>query len=116
MFSIMALKIGSEGDKISRKKTGGALAKTVFSQNFVTVGADFEGHNWKHDLTRLCFMLYTPSSGNSQLKMEILEFTSKDVIGGPFVVLEILETNWKFWNFFSEILKVLKTLKNFEKL
>ena len=35
-------KIGDEGDKISRKK---ALAKTVFSRNFVTLGADFEGRN-----------------------------------------------------------------------
>ena len=55
MFSILALKIGSEGDKISRKKK-----------------------NWKHDLARLCFMLYTPSYGNSQLKMENLEFTSNE--------------------------------------
>ena len=60
------LKIGDEGDKISRKKTGEALAETVFSRNFVTLGADFEGHNWKHDLARLCFMLYTPSYGNSR--------------------------------------------------
>ena len=33
-------KIGDEGDKISRKKTGKALAETVFSRIF-----DFEGHN-----------------------------------------------------------------------
>ena len=41
MFSILALKIGSQGqgDKISRKKTGEALAETVFFE------ADFEGHN-----------------------------------------------------------------------
>ena len=45
MFSIMALKIGAEGDKISRKKTGEALAETVFSGNFVTLVAEFEGHN-----------------------------------------------------------------------
>ena len=38
-------KIGDEGDKISRKKTGEALAETVFSRNFVTLGANFEGHN-----------------------------------------------------------------------
>ena len=38
-------KIGDKGDKISRKKTGEALAETVFSRNFVTLGADFEGHN-----------------------------------------------------------------------
>ena len=38
-------KIGDEGDKISRKKTGEALAETVFSRNFVTLGADFDGHN-----------------------------------------------------------------------
>ena len=29
--------------------------------NFVTLGADFESQNWKHDLARLCFMLYNPS-------------------------------------------------------
>ena len=38
-------KIGEGGDKISRKKTGEALAETVFSRNFVTLRADFEGHN-----------------------------------------------------------------------
>ena len=42
MFSILALKISSEGDKILRKKTGEALAETVF-------------------FARLRFMLYTPS-------------------------------------------------------
>ena len=34
-------KIGDEGDKISRNKTGEALAETVFSRNFVTLVADF---------------------------------------------------------------------------
>ena len=29
----------------------------VCSRNFVTLGADFEGHNWKHDLARSCFIL-----------------------------------------------------------
>ena len=38
-------RIGDEGDKIPRKKTGEALAGTVFSRNFVALGADFEGHN-----------------------------------------------------------------------
>ena len=38
-------KIGDEGDKISREKTGEALAETVFSWNFVTLGADFESQN-----------------------------------------------------------------------
>ena len=59
-------KIGEGGDKISRKKTGEALAETVFFRNFVTLGADFEGHNQKHDLARLCFTLYTPSYGSSR--------------------------------------------------
>ena len=34
------LKIGDEGDKIWRKKTGEALAETIFSRNFVTFGAE----------------------------------------------------------------------------
>ena len=44
------------------------LADRVFFQHFVALGANFEGHNWKHDLVRLCFMLYTPSFGNSWKK------------------------------------------------
>ena len=60
MFSIMA-QIGDEGDKILRKKTGEALAEPVFFRNFVTLGADFESQNLKHDRARLCFMLYTPT-------------------------------------------------------
>ena len=43
MFSIWPI-IGDEGDKISKKKTTGeARAETV--RNFVTLGADYEGHN-----------------------------------------------------------------------
>ena len=38
-------KIGDEGDNISREKTGEALAETVFLQNFVTLGANFESQN-----------------------------------------------------------------------
>ena len=88
-------KIGDEGDKISRKKTGEALAETV-SRNFFTLRVDFEGHNWKHDLARLCFMLYTPSYDNSQLKMEILEFTSKEA-AAPLMSLTAPLWFWKFW-------------------
>ena len=46
------------------------------------------------------FMLYTPSYGNSQLKMEILEFTSKEAAaplmslaapyGGPLGPQEVI--------------------------
>ena len=31
--------------KFRETKTGEASAETVFSRNFVTLGADFEGHN-----------------------------------------------------------------------
>ena len=82
--------------KFREKKTGEALAETDFSRNFVTLGANFEGHNWKHDLARLCFMLYTPSYGNSQLKMEILEFTSKEA-AAPLMSLAAPLWFWKFW-------------------
>ena len=89
-------KIGDERDKISRKKTGEALAETVFSRKFVTLGADFEGQNWKHDFARLCFMLYTPSYGNSQLRKEILEFSSKEA-AAPLMSLAAPMWFWKFW-------------------
>ena len=42
MFSILALKIDSEGDKISRKKLSRLTPRQFFSQNFVTLVADFE--------------------------------------------------------------------------
>ena len=96
MFSILALKIGSKGDKISRKKLSRLTPRQFFSRNFVTLGADFESQNLKHDLARLCFMLYTPSYGNSQLKMEILEFTSKEA-AAPLMSLAAPLWYWKFW-------------------
>ena len=46
--------IGDEGEKIP----GETLAETIIFRNFVTLGAEYEDHNWKHDLAQLCFMLY----------------------------------------------------------
>ena len=57
----------------------------------------------KHDLARLFLMLYTPSYGNSQLKMEILEFTSKEA-AAPLISLAA--PLW-FWIFWGKILEVL---------
>jgi len=61
-------------------------------------------------------MLYTPSYGNSQLKVEILEFTSKEA-AAPLMSLAAPLWYWKFWKknsrfgkFFSEILKIMKIL------
>ena len=108
-------KIGDEGDKISRRKTGEALAETVFSRNFVTLGANFEGHNWKHDLARLCFMLYTPSYGNSQLKMGILEFTSKEA-AAPLMSLAAPLWFWKFREINSKFGIFFANFENYEKL
>ena len=44
MFSMFS-KSATRVTKFREKKTGEALAETVFSRNFVTLGADFEGHN-----------------------------------------------------------------------
>ena len=63
-------------------------------------------------------MLYTPSYGNSQLKMEILEFTSKEAaaplmsVAAPLWSWKFREKNSKFWIF----LQILKIMENFEKL
>ena len=116
MFSILAQN-WRRGWQNFEKKTGEALAETVFSRNFVTLGADFEGHNWKHDLARLCFMLYTPSYGNSQLKMEILEFTSKEAaaplmsVAAPLWFWKFWKKNSRFWNFFPKFWKFWKLWK-----
>ena len=76
-----------------------------------------EGHNWKNDLARLCFMLYTPSYGNSQLKMEILEFTSKEA-AAPLMSMAAPVWFWKFWEKNSEFgnfeLKFPKSEANFD--
>ena len=51
------------------------------------------------------FMLYTPSYGNSQLKMEIFEFTSKEAtaplmsLAAPLWFWKFWGKNSKFWNF-----------------
>ena len=50
-----------------------ALIETVFSRNFVTLGADFESQNLKHDLARLCFMLYTLSQWKFWENLKTLE-------------------------------------------
>ena len=59
-------------------------------------------------------MLYTPSYGNSQLKMEILEFTSKEAVA-PLMSLAAPLWYWKFWkkildfgNFFPKFWKIWK--------
>ena len=49
---------GDEGVQISKK---------VF---FVNLGDDYEGHIWKHDLARLCFILNTLTFVSS---LEIIE-------------------------------------------
>ena len=65
----------------------------------------------KHDLARLCFMLYTPSYGNSQLKMEILEFTSEEAaaplmsLAAPLWFWKFREKNSEFGNFFPKFSK-----------
>ena len=118
MLSIMAQN-RRRGWQNFEKKTGEALAETVFSRNFVTLGADFEGHNWKHDLARLCFMLYTPSYGNSQLKMEILEFARKEAaaplmsLAAPLWFWKFREKNSEFGNFFPKFWK-FENFQNFE--
>ena len=55
-------------------------------------------------------MLYTPSYGNSQLKMEILEFTSKEA-AAPLMSLAAPLWFWKFW---KKILDFGIFFRNFE--
>ena len=55
-------------------------------------------------------MLYTPSYGNSQLKLEILELTSKEA-AAPWMSLAAPLWLWKFWKKF----KILEFFsRNFE--
>ena len=58
-------------------------------------------------------MLYTPSYGNSQLKMEILEFTSKEA-AAPLMSLAAPLWFWKFWEKNSEFGNFFPKFWNFE--
>ena len=84
MFSIFAQN-RRRGWQNFEKKTGDALAKRVL-RNFVTLGADFESQNWKHDHARLCFILYIPSWLKFWEKFENFR-----------IFWKILENFGKFW-------------------
>ena len=121
MFSILALKIGSEGDKISRKKLSRLTPRQFFSQNFVTLGADFESQNWKHDLVRLCFMLYTPSFGNSWKKWKFCNWVVRRrrplwCQWRPLCGFGNFGKKFWIWEFFSKILKIWKFSKFWIKI
>ena len=64
-------------------------------------------------------MLYTPSYGNSQLKMEILEFTSKEAaaplmsLAAPLWFWKFWEKNSRFWNFFPDF-EFFENFENYE--
>ena len=45
--------------KFRKKNWRGTSRDSFFFRNFVTLGANFESQNLKHDLARLCFRLYT---------------------------------------------------------
>ena len=49
----------------------------------------------KHYLARLCFMLYTPSFGDSRENNEKLEFTRKEA-GAPLISAAAVKTVKKF--------------------
>ena len=56
-------------------------------------------------------MLYTLNYGNSQLKMEILEFTSKEA-AAP--LMSVMAAPWWCWKFWSQIKKIGIFFQNFE--
>ena len=64
-------------------------------------------------------MLYTPSFGNTQLKMEILEFTSKEA-AAPLMSLAAPLWFWKFWTkildfgIFSRNFECFENFENYE--
>ena len=103
------------------KITGEAIAETVIFQNF-TLGADYERHNWKHYLARICFMSYGIPTFVSSLEM-IENFgihwegSSRlfDLCGGPSVGLEIFGKNWNFCFFFGNVddFENLEILENY---
>ena len=58
-------------------------------------------------------MLYTPSYGNSQLKMEILEFTSKEA-AAPLMSFAAPLWFWKFWKKILDFGIFFRNFENYE--
>ena len=70
------------------------MPRQLIFRNFVTLGTDYEGYNWKDDLPRLCFMLYTPIFGILWKYLTILEFITKEA-----AVWSLWRPLCDFWNF-----------------
>ena len=62
-------------------------------RNFVTLAADYEGHDWKHDLARL-YLCYIP---RNSLEI-ILEFIGKEAVAS---LISVAAPLW-FWRFLLE--------------
>ena len=108
-------KIGDQGDKISRKKTGEALAETVFSRAIAILSWKWKSWNllvrrrrplWgifsiKHDLARSCFHLWLKIGDEG------------DKIFSEFCHPQ---KKWKFWNLLVRRRRPLCGFGNFEKI
>ena len=58
-------------------------------------------------------MLYTPSYGNSQLKVEILEFTSEEA-AAPLMSVTAPLWFWKFWKQIENFGFFFRNFESFE--
>ena len=67
----------------------------------------------KNDLARSCFMLYTLSYSTSKLKMENLEFTSKEA-AAPLMSLAAPLWYWKFWKKILDLGNFFQNFENYE--
>ena len=80
------------GQTTNKERSGFFGVKFFLRENLLEVKI----FSIEHDLARSSFMLYTPSYGNSQLKMEIFEFTSKEA-SAPLMPLAAPLWFWKLW-------------------
>ena len=82
---------------------------TALKQHIMIFGD--EGQNWKYDLARLCFMLYTPIFGNSLEVIKIL--ASLIYLAAPLWFWKCWGWCWKFWISFGNF-ENFEILENYE--
>ena len=87
-----------------------------YGPKYVTLGADFEGHNWKHDLARLCFMLLPRAMAMLGKKWKLWNLLVRRLRPlwcqwRPLCGLENFEKKIKILNFFCKFWKSMKIVK-----
>ena len=110
-------KSATRVSKFRERKTGKALAETVFFLEILSPSEPILRAKIENMISPDYVLCYIPWALETLDKNENFVIVEQggggpfDVSGGPFVVLEILEKNSRFWNFFP---KFFEKFENYE--